>query len=76
MLALNSSERWRVERAWSSSFVCEGYFFCGVSLTVLQSRFIILRFTISLLKHISSEDFGSKSLILTASIIVPCIFRL
>jgi hypothetical protein len=63
MLVLNSSERWRVERARFSSFVCISTFF-SVSLTVLQSQFInigSLRFVISLLKQISSEDFGSKS---------------
>jgi hypothetical protein len=38
--------------------------FSGVSLTILMSSFISivsLEFVISLLKHVSSEDFGSKS---------------
>jgi hypothetical protein len=53
MLVQNFSERWRVERARISSFVCKSMF-SGVSLTVLQLQFInigSLRFVISLLKH-------------------------
>jgi hypothetical protein len=63
MLVLNSSERWRVERARFSRLVCKSVF-SGVSLTVLRSQFInigSLRFVIGLLKQISSEDFASKS---------------
>jgi hypothetical protein len=54
--------------------------FSGVSLTVLQLQFInigSLRYVISLLKQISSEDFVSKSqLILITSISVASVFRL
>jgi hypothetical protein len=63
MLVLNYSVRWRVEIVRLSSFVCRSVF-SGVSITVLQSQFInigSLRFVVSLLKQISSEDFGSKS---------------
>jgi hypothetical protein len=63
MLVLNSIERWRVERARFSSFVRKSMFY-GVSVTILQLQFIncgSLRSVISLLKQISSEDFGSKS---------------
>jgi hypothetical protein len=63
VLVLNSSERWRVMRERLSSFVCKSMF-SGVSLTILESQFIntgSLGFVISLLKQISSEDFGSKS---------------
>jgi hypothetical protein len=63
MLVLKFGERWRVERARFSSFVCKSMF-PGVFLTVLHSQFINvgnLRFVISLLKQISNEDFGSKS---------------
>jgi hypothetical protein len=63
MLVLNSSERWRVERARFSSFVCKSVF-SGVSLAILQSQYIniiSLRFVISLLKQMSSDDFGGKS---------------
>jgi hypothetical protein len=63
MLVLNFSERWRVERPRFASFVCKSKF-SGVYLMVLQSRFMnigSLSFVISLLKEISSEDFGSKS---------------
>jgi hypothetical protein len=62
-----------------SSFVCESMF-SSVSLTILQSQFINIispRFVISLLKQISSEEFGSKSsLILIVSRSVACVFRL
>jgi hypothetical protein len=65
MLVLNSSARWRVVRARFSSFVCKKkIMFSGVSLTILQRQLISigsLRFVISLLKQIPSEDFGSKS---------------
>jgi hypothetical protein len=63
MLVLNFSERWRVDRARFSSFVCKSMF-SGVSLTVLQLQFISidsLKLVISLLEQIFSEDFGSKS---------------
>jgi hypothetical protein len=63
MLALNSSERWRVERARFSSFVCKSKF-SDVSLMVFQLQFVSigsLRFVINILKQISSEDFGSES---------------
>jgi hypothetical protein len=63
ILVLNCSERWRVEKAWFSRFACKSLF-SGVSLTVLQSQLInidSLRFVISLLRQVSSEDFGSKS---------------
>jgi hypothetical protein len=63
MLVLNSSERWRVERVRFSSFVWKSMF-SGVYLSILELQFISiinLRFVISLLKQISSEDFGSKS---------------
>lgn len=79
MLVLKVSERWRVQRVQFSSSVCESLF-SGVSVMVLRSRFIItgsLRFVIGLLKHISSEDFGSKlQSVLIASISVPYAFRL
>jgi hypothetical protein len=58
MLVLNSSEEWRVKRAQFSSFVYKNMF-SGVSLTILQSQFIkniCLRFVVSSLKRISSED--------------------
>jgi hypothetical protein len=63
MLVLNSSERWRVERARFSSFVCKSVF-SGVSLMILQSQFInigSLRFVIGVLKQISSGGFESQS---------------
>jgi hypothetical protein len=63
MLVLSSSERWRLDRAQFSSFVCKSMF-SGVYLIVLQSQFINtgnLGFVIGLLKQISSENFGSKS---------------
>jgi hypothetical protein len=63
MLELSFSEIWRVERVRLSSFVLISMF-SGVSVTVLQLQLISiisLRFVISLLKQISSEDFVSKS---------------
>jgi hypothetical protein len=63
MLILNSSVKGRVEKARFSSFVGKSTF-SGVSLRILELQFIrsgSLTSVISLLKQISSEDFGSKS---------------
>jgi hypothetical protein len=65
MLVVNSSGIRRVEKARFSSFVRK-VFSCG-SLTVLQSQFINIgrpKFVIILLKHVSSEGFGSKYLLI------------
>jgi hypothetical protein len=66
MLALNSSERWRVESVRFSSFVRKSMF-SGVSLTILLSQFISI---ISLTREVSLVD-HAVSVYVRLTICVP-----